>query len=70
MKKRDDATDAEIQAAHDAGVPHPPHPAPLEDEPPRREQTDAEHLWELHDRGFIDDEIYEHELTKLRDGTT
>ena len=57
--------DDEIQAAHDAGLPHPPHPAPLEDDPRRREPTDAEHLWELHDRGFLDDEAYAAELKKL-----
>ena len=58
-------TDPAVQEAHDAGLPHRPHPAPLGDEPPRREQTEAEHLWELHDRGFIDDEVYAAELEKL-----
>jgi hypothetical protein len=55
----------DLQAAHDAGLPHPPHPAPLENDPPRREPTAAEHLWELHDRGFIDDAEYAAELGKL-----
>jgi len=59
-----DADDA-ICAAHRAGLPHPPHPAPLKDDPPGREPTAAEHLWELHDRGFIDDTTYAAELKKL-----
>ena len=55
----------ELWAAHRAGLAHPPPPAPLDDDPPRREPTAAEHLWELHDRGFIDDETYAAELEKL-----
>ena len=55
----------ELWAAHRAGLPHPPHPAPLGDEPVGRQPTTAEHLWELHDRGFIDDETYDAELAKL-----
>ncbi|MEO8262765.1 MAG: hypothetical protein ABI566_09365 [Pseudolysinimonas sp.] len=57
--------DAEVRAAHDAGLPHPPHPAPLDDDPPRREPTDAERLWELRDRGYLDDATYAAELEKL-----
>lgn len=59
-----EAEDA-IRAAHRAGLPHRPHPAPLDDDPPRREQTAAEHLWELHDRGYLDDATYAAELAKL-----
>jgi hypothetical protein len=55
----------EIAAAHAAGLPHPPHPAPLEEEPPRREPTEAERLWELHDRGFLDDAEYAKAIAEL-----
>ena len=57
--------EAELWAAHGAGLPHPPHPAPLEDEPERREPTEAERLWELHDRGFIDHGEYAAALADL-----
>ncbi|CAN5541522.1 hypothetical protein BH09ACT4_BH09ACT4_25480 [soil metagenome] len=59
--------EAELQRRHAAGLPHPPHPAPLEEELARREPTEAERLWELHDRGFIDDAEYARELGKLGD---
>jgi hypothetical protein len=32
---------------------------------PQREQTPAEHLWELHDRGFLDDEAYAAALREM-----
>lgn len=57
----------EIAKAHAAGLPHPRHPAPLEDETPTRPPTDAERLWDLHDRGFIDDDEYARSLAELED---
>lgn len=58
-------TEAEIAAAHAAGLPHPPHPDPLIEDPNPPEQTPAEHLWDLHDRGFIDDAEYAKALKEL-----
>ena len=58
-------TDPATQAAHDAGLPHRRHPAPLEEDPARREPTEAEKLWELHDRGLIDDAEYARALAQL-----
>jgi hypothetical protein len=57
--------DAENWAKHRAGLPHEPHADPLVDGPDPREQTPAEKLWDLHDRGFISDDAYAKALKEL-----